>query len=71
MLPLGFMIASMLMRKGMSLAGALQTFAAFRPKGIYKEEYVRTLYRYYHEPLYGHIHPSDGQSSGSKLPLRN
>ena len=27
------------------------TFKEHRPNGIYKEDYIRTLYQYYHEPL--------------------
>ncbi len=50
--PAGFMITNWLMRtRGMALAVALKTFAEHRPEGIYKEDYVRTLHKYYHEPL--------------------
>lgn len=53
----GYMIVSMLMRKGMSLGGALSTFKQHRPAGIYKDEYIRALYEYYHEPLCVPIFP--------------
>ena len=50
--PAGFMITNWLMRtRGMALAVALKTFAEHRPAGIYKEDYIRALYKYYHEPL--------------------
>ena len=50
--PAGFMITNWLMRtRGMTLAVALKTFADHRPAGIYKEDYIRALYKYYHEPL--------------------
>ena len=39
------------MRHGYALARALNTFKEHRPNGIYKEDYIRTLYQYYHEPL--------------------
>ena len=39
------------MRLGYALALALNTFKRHRPNGIYKEDYIRTLYQYYHEPL--------------------
>ena len=45
------MIVSFLMRTGMSLRRALDMFTQHRPTGIYKDEYVRALYNYYHEPL--------------------
>ena len=48
----GFMIVSMLMRmEGMFLAEALHIFKEHRPAGIYKDDYIRALYKYYHEPL--------------------
>ena len=47
----GYMIVSMLMRQGMFLRAALDTFTQHRPAGIYKDEYIRALYDYYHEPL--------------------
>ena len=44
------MITSWMARyENMSIAKAIDTFAAFRPKGIYKENYVLRLYSYYHE----------------------
>lgn len=45
------MVVSYLVRQGMSVERALRVFAAHRPPGIYKEDYVRALYTYYHEPL--------------------
>ena len=39
------------MRHGCALAVALRLFKEHRPNGIYKEDYIRTLYQYYHEPL--------------------
>ncbi len=45
------MIVSMLMRQGMYMRGALGLFTQHRPAGIYKDDYIRALYDYYHEPL--------------------
>lgn len=39
----------------MSLALAVKTFKAFRPPGIYKDDYISTLYSYYHEVRYEFI----------------
>ena len=47
----GYMVVSFMVRQGMSVQRALRVFAEHRPPGIYKEDYVRELYRYYHEPL--------------------
>ena len=48
----GYMIASVLVRVlGLSLHKAVGIFAQHRPAGIYKDEYIRALYKYYHEPL--------------------
>lgn len=57
--PAGFMITNWLMRtRGMTLGVALKTFADHRPAGIYKEDYIRALYKYYHEPLYACLFPA-------------
>ena len=37
--------------EGMSVQRALRMFAEHRPAGIYKEHYIRELYKYNHEPL--------------------
>ena len=47
----GYMIVSALIRNGMVLSAALNCFSQHRPVGIYKDEYIRALYKYYHEPL--------------------
>lgn len=48
----GYMIASVLVRVlGLSLHKAVGVFAQHRPAGIYKDEYIKALYKYYHEPL--------------------
>ncbi len=47
----GYMIVSLLARGGMFLRRALDMFKQHRPAGIYKDEYVRALHKYYHEPL--------------------
>lgn len=49
---IGFMVVSYLVRlMGMSVEKALAVFAEHRPPGIYKEDYIRELYKYNHEPL--------------------
>ncbi|XP_077225488.1 uncharacterized protein LOC143858668 [Tasmannia lanceolata] len=46
----GFMIVHFLMRsKPISVTEALQVFAKARPPGIYKDDYIDALYRFYHE----------------------
>ncbi|XP_068646312.1 uncharacterized protein [Aristolochia californica] len=46
----GFMIIHFLMRsQPTSVTEALQLFAAARPPGIYKQDYIDALYRCYHE----------------------
>ena len=45
------MIVNFLVRQGWSVEKALRIFAEHRPPGIYKEDYIRELYRYNHEPL--------------------
>jgi mRNA-capping enzyme len=46
------MVVSYLVRlQGMSVEKALRVFADHRPPGIYKEDYIRDLYKYNHEPL--------------------
>ncbi len=47
----GYMIVNFLVRQGMSVERALRIFAEHRPPGIYKEDYIRELYKYNHEPL--------------------
>ncbi|EIE27392.1 hypothetical protein COCSUDRAFT_34803 [Coccomyxa subellipsoidea C-169] len=37
--------------RSMSVERALRIFAEHRPPGIYKEDYIRELYKYNHEPL--------------------
>ncbi|XP_072967023.1 uncharacterized protein [Typha angustifolia] len=46
----GFMIVHYLMRSQLShVAEALHIFAQRRPPGIYKQDYVQSLYKFYHE----------------------
>ena len=45
------MVVSMLVRLGLSLTKALKFFKDHRPNGIYKDDYIKTLYQYYHELL--------------------
>ncbi|KAG9441683.1 hypothetical protein H6P81_017537 [Aristolochia fimbriata] len=46
----GFMIVHFLMRsQQISVTEAIQKFAAARPPGIYKPDYIDALYRFYHE----------------------
>ncbi|XP_077253045.1 uncharacterized protein LOC143892358 isoform X2 [Tasmannia lanceolata] len=46
----GFMIVHFLMRsQPISVTEALQLFAKARPPGIYKDDYIDALYRFYHE----------------------
>ena len=45
------MVVSYLVRHGMTVQRALRMFAEHRPPGIYKGDYIRELYSYYHEPL--------------------
>lgn len=46
----GFMIVNYLVRiHSMTVKEALQRFAAARPPGIYKQEYIDALFRFYHE----------------------
>ncbi|BDA47945.1 mRNA-capping enzyme [Coccomyxa sp. Obi] len=47
----GYMVVSFMVRHGMSVEKALRIFAEHRPPGIYKEDYIRQLYKYNHEPL--------------------
>ena len=47
----GYMIVNYLVRQGWSVERALRIFAEHRPPGIYKEDYIRELYKYNHEPL--------------------
>ena len=47
----GYMVVSFMVRHGMSVEKALRVFAEHRPPGIYKEDYIRELYKYNHEPL--------------------
>ena len=48
----GYMLVSMLMRQErMGVYKALTTFMQHRPAGIYKDEYIRALFKYCHEPL--------------------
>lgn len=46
----GFMIVNYLVRiHSMTVKEAVQRFAAARPPGIYKQEYIDALFRFYHE----------------------
>ncbi|XP_074570709.1 uncharacterized protein LOC141827381 isoform X1 [Curcuma longa] len=46
----GFMIIHFLMRtQRLHVSEALQVFAQARPPGIYKQDYVEALYKFYHE----------------------
>ncbi|RWR85370.1 Dual specificity phosphatase [Cinnamomum micranthum f. kanehirae] len=46
----GFMIIHFLMRsQPVSVSEALQVFAEARPPGIYKDDYIDALYKFYHE----------------------
>lgn len=46
----GFMIVNYLVRiHNMTVKEAVQRFAAARPPGIYKQEYIDALFRFYHE----------------------
>lgn len=46
----GFMIVNYLVRiQGLTVKEALQRFAAARPPGIYKQDYIDALFRFYHE----------------------
>jgi mRNA-capping enzyme len=47
----GYVLVSLMLRMEprLSVADAVTTFAKLRPPGIYKEDYVQSLFDYYHE----------------------
>eukprot|EP00884_Botryococcus_braunii_P019053 jgi/Botrbrau1/5831/Bobra.0366s0013.1 len=45
----GYMIVNLLVRKGLSVATAIQAFAKVRSPGIYKPDYLEKLFLYNHE----------------------
>lgn len=47
----GYVLASLMLRMDprLNVADAVTTFAKLRPPGIYKEDYVQSLFDYYHE----------------------
>lgn len=50
----GYVLASLMLRMDprLNVADAVTTFAKLRPPGIYKEDYVQSLFDYYHERRY-------------------
>lgn len=47
--PAGYMIVNLLVRDGQPLVASLEAFAKCRSPGIYKDDYIRNLFTYYHE----------------------
>lgn len=47
----GYVLVSLMLRltQGLSVADAVTHFARNRPPGIYKEDYIQSLFDYYHE----------------------
>lgn len=47
----GYVLVSLMLRfmQRLSVAEAVKQFAKLRPPGIYKEDYVQSLFDYYHE----------------------
>ncbi|KAK9842283.1 hypothetical protein WJX81_004542 [Elliptochloris bilobata] len=55
----GYMLVNYMVRHGLSVTEALQLFAKHRPPGIYKADYMDTLFKYNHElPPVNHSTPA-------------
>ena len=57
--PAGYVIVSMMLRfvQNLPVRRAVADFVKLRPPGIYKEDYLQSLFDYYHEHRCSDVHP--------------